>query len=288
MQISHVSRALGSAAELLQDSCTDSEKLRLAILLGCIKHGLRKRSHGFDLASVPRDKLGIEFKLFKDDTEYKDTKLSIRSFMQQEEERGFFWVSPAKKGGPRHVVAHIPAFVAEPTQDVRTLLPYVDWQQELPYNPEQAFPTADDPSYDEDQDVTGAGQITPTSVAPLDPATLMKPVWHPAQDAALLDFIQGSAGPSSNAPGPATKEVCLCPPRHVVQHVIECCSALLSHSPWLHHVTVQFPDLCISKCLGLHDRHASSAATASSNPCLECRFCHSSSRQRNSFQELSP
>lgn len=206
-EISHVSRALGSAAELLQDSCTDSEKLRLAILLGCIKHGLRKRSHGFDLASVPRDKLGIEFKLFKDDTEYKDTKLSIRSFMQQEEERGFFWVSPAKKGGPRHVVAHIPAFVAEPTQDVRTLLPYVDWQQELPYNPEQAFPTADDPSYDEDQDVTGAGQITPTSVAPLDPATLMKPVWHPAQDAALLDFIQGSAGPSSNAPGPATKEV---------------------------------------------------------------------------------
>ncbi|KAL0051883.1 hypothetical protein WJX82_003776 [Trebouxia sp. C0006] len=45
-EISHVSRALGNAAELLQDTCTDSEKLRLAILLGCIKLGLRKRSRG--------------------------------------------------------------------------------------------------------------------------------------------------------------------------------------------------------------------------------------------------
>jgi len=205
VQISHVSRALGNAAELLQDTCTDSEKLCLAILLGCIKYGLRQRPRGFDLASVPMDKLGIEFNSFKDDTQYKDSKLSIRSFMQQEEERGFFWLSPAKKGGARRVVVHIPAFVAEPTQDIRILLPYVDWQQELPYNPEQALPTADDLSDNEDQGITAAEQTTPPS-APLDPAPLMTPVWHPAQDAALLNFIQGSAVPSANAP--ATKEVC--------------------------------------------------------------------------------
>ena len=152
------------------------------------------------------DKLGIEFRSFKDDTQYKDTKLSIRSFMQQEEERAFFWLSPANQGGHRNVVAHIPAFTREPTQEVRFLLPYVDWQQELPYNPEQAFPAADDPSDDEDQYVTAAGQITPTSVAPLDPTPLMKPVWHSVQDANFLNFIKDSAGPSSSAP--ATREVC--------------------------------------------------------------------------------
>lgn len=206
-QISHVSRVLGNAAELLQGSCSDSVKLRLAILLGCIKHGLRKRSRGFDLASVPMDKLGIDFKSYKDDTQFKDTKLSIRSFMQQEEERAFFWLSPANQGGHRNVVAHIPAFIREPTQEVRSLLPYVDWQQKLPYNSEQAFPTADD-SYDEDQDATAAGQITPTSVAPLDPVPLTKPLWRPVQDANSRNFIQGSADPSATAP--ATKAVCHC------------------------------------------------------------------------------
>ncbi len=230
MQISHVSRALGNAAELLQDTCSDSEKLRLAILLGCIKHGLRKRSHGFDLASVPMDKLGIEFSSFKDDTQYKDSKLSIRSFMQQAEERGFFRVSPVKKGGKRHVVAHILAFVPEPTQEVRSLLPFVDWQQELPYNPEQAFPTADDPSYDEDEDVTAPGQITPTSGAPLDPAPLTKPFW---QDAALLNIMQGPAGPFTSAP--ATKEVYHF--SYALQGML--CSILLSaglHCSLTHHV----------------------------------------------------
>ncbi|KAL0028598.1 hypothetical protein WJX79_004385 [Trebouxia sp. C0005] len=136
------------------------------------------------------DKLGIDFKSYKDDTQFKDTKLSIRSFMQQEEERAFFWLSPANQGGHRNVVAHIPAFIREPTQEVRSLLPYVDWQQKLPYNSEQAFPTADD-SYDEDQDATAAGQITPTSVAPLDPVPLTKPLWRPVQDANSRNFIQG-------------------------------------------------------------------------------------------------
>jgi len=78
-QIFHVSRALGNAAELLQDTCTVSEKLRLAILLGCIKLGLRKRSRGFYLASAPMGRLGDDFKSFKDDAQYKDSKLSIRS-----------------------------------------------------------------------------------------------------------------------------------------------------------------------------------------------------------------
>ncbi len=128
--------------------------------------------------------------------------------MQQEEQRAFFWLSPANQEGHRNVVAHIPAFVPEPTHELRSLLPYVEWQQELPYNPEQAFPTADDPSYDEDPDVTAAGQTTPTSAAPLDPAPPMKPAWHPAQEADFPNFTQSSAGPSTNAAGPATKEVC--------------------------------------------------------------------------------
>ena len=201
VQISHVSRALGNAAELLQDTCTDLEKLRLAILLGCIKLGLRKRSRGFYLASAPMVMLGDDFKSFKDDTQYKNSKLSMTSFMQQEEERAFFWLSPANPHGQRNVFDHIPAFIPEPTQEVRSLLPYVDWQQELPYNPEQAFPTADDPSYDEDQDATAAGQITPSSVAPLDPALVTKPFW---QDAALLNIMQEPADSSTSAPGPAT------------------------------------------------------------------------------------
>ncbi|DBB17921.1 TPA: PFAM ATPase associated with various cellular activities (AAA) [Trebouxia sp. C0006] len=148
--------------------------------------------------------LGDDFKSFKDDTQYKNSKLSMTSFMQQEEERAFFWLSPANPHGQRNVFAHIPAFIPEPTQEVRSLLPYVDWQQELPYNPEQAFPTADDPSYDEDQDATAAGQITPSSVAPLDPALVTKPFW---QDAALLNIMQEPADSSTSAPGPATKEV---------------------------------------------------------------------------------
>ena len=209
-QIFHVSRALGNAAELLQDTCTDSEKLRLAILLGCIKLGLRKRSRRFYLASAPMGRLGDDIKSFKDGTQYKDSKLSIRSFMQQEEQRAFFWLSPVNQEGHRTVVAHIPAFVPEPSQEIRSLLPYVNWQQELSYNPEQAFPTDDDPSYDEEPDVTAARQTTPTSAAPLDPAPPMKPIWHQAQESDFLNFIQGSAGPSTNASGPATKEVCHC------------------------------------------------------------------------------
>ncbi len=90
-------------------------------------------------------RLGEDFKSFKDDTQYKNSQLSIRSFLQQEEQKAFFCLSPANQDGHRTVVAHIPAFVPEPTQEVRSLLPYVDWQQQLPYNPEQAFPTADDP-----------------------------------------------------------------------------------------------------------------------------------------------
>ena len=154
---------------------------------------------------LPMVMLGDDFKSFKDDTQYKNSKLSMTSFMQQEEERAFFWLSPANPHGQRNVFAHIPAFIPEPTQEVRSLLPYVDWQQELPYNPEQAFPTADDPSYDEDQDATAAGQITPSSVAPLDPALVTKPFW---QDAALLNIMQEPADSSTSAPGPATKEVC--------------------------------------------------------------------------------
>jgi len=205
VQISRVSRALGNAAEfgsaLLQGTCAYAEKHRHAILLGCIKHGLRKRQRGFDLASVPMDKLGNEFRSSKNDTQYKDSKLSITSFMQQEKQRAFFWLSPANvyEGGHRHVIAHVPAFVAEPTQQVRSLLPYVDWQQKLLYNPEQAFPTADGPSYDKHQNATATGQMPSTSIAPLDLAALMKPVRRPAQD-------QASADPATSEP--TAKEVC--------------------------------------------------------------------------------
>lgn len=220
MQVTHVSRMLTTAAELQQESCSDSEKLRLAVLLGCIKHGLRRLPQGFSLASVGLDLLGMEFRAFKKATQFENTKLSIRSFMQQEEENVFFWMSPADKSGLRAVIAHIPAFIPRPSQEIRALLPNVDWQQKLPYNSEQASLASIDSSDDEDEvDLTGGKMTTNNSATAVDPAMLTRPAQRQVPDLSL----PGSVQTSLFAIQPAAREVC---------HYIHVLQSVFLHLTW--------------------------------------------------------
>lgn len=133
--------------------------------------------------------------------------MSIKSFIRQEEEVAFFWMSPADKSGLRAVIAHIPAFIPQPSQEIRALLPNVNWQQKLPYNSEQASLASTDSSDDEHENaLTGGSMTTNHSTAAVGPAMLTRPAQRHAPGLNLPGSVQTPH--FAVASQPAANEVC--------------------------------------------------------------------------------
>lgn len=128
LQLADISRKMAQEARLLDDNLTDAEKLRLGILLGYLKHGLRKVPGGFDIVPVPINMFGGDYSNTKSGTGYRNKKLSMASFLLQPEEAQFFSMSPKDKHGQVQLQLKVHALIANPSREMRALLPNVDWE----------------------------------------------------------------------------------------------------------------------------------------------------------------
>ena len=140
---------MAQEAKLLDDSLTDAEKLRLAMLLGYMKHGLKKIPNGFAITPIPMQKLGDEYKSSKNQTNYKPKRLSMTKFFLQPEEAQFFSMSPRDPHNQVQLTMKPKALVPNPSREMRALLPNVDW------DPLPSLETGMTDSSDEEEDDGG-------------------------------------------------------------------------------------------------------------------------------------
>ena len=119
---------MAQEARLLDDNLTDAEKLRLGILLGYLKHGLRKISGGFDIVPVPLTMLSNDYSSKKGGTGYKSKKLPMAAFLLQPEEAQFFSMSPKDKRSQVEVKMKARTLIPNPSSQLKVLLPNVDWE----------------------------------------------------------------------------------------------------------------------------------------------------------------
>lgn len=128
LQLATVSRKVAQEANLLLLSkLTDREKLRLGILLGCIKHGLRKIPGGYDIVPSPMDEISADYSRLKRETPFKSKRWPIRQFVQQPEESQFFSIGLKDQNGKRSVTLQPQALIAQPSKELRAMFPNVNW-----------------------------------------------------------------------------------------------------------------------------------------------------------------
>lgn len=128
LQLAEFSRKVAQEAGLLSGNLTDAEKLRLGILLGYLKHGLRKIMPGsFDIVPVPINLLGDDYSIVKRSMNYKRRKPSLTKFLLQPEEAQFFSMSPKDKHNEVRVTLKPQALIPNPSREMRAVLPKVDW-----------------------------------------------------------------------------------------------------------------------------------------------------------------
>lgn len=127
LQLAEISRRMAQEAKLLDDSLTDAEKLRLGILIGYIKHGLRKTSGGFNLLPVPIEIMGSEYSSAKNSTDLKRTKLPLKKFLLQPEEAQFFSMRPNGRHNQVQLNLKPSALIPNPSREMQALLPNVNW-----------------------------------------------------------------------------------------------------------------------------------------------------------------
>ena len=150
MQLADISRKVVQEARLLSPNLMDAEKLRLGILLGCLKHGLKKTPGSCDIVPVPLRLLGDDYGSVKKATEYKSKKLSLTRFLLQPEETQFFSMSPKDKHSEVRLILKLQALIPNPSADMRALLPNVDW------DPLPSLETVVKEASDEEEDDVGA------------------------------------------------------------------------------------------------------------------------------------
>ena len=87
--------------------------------------------------------LGFVFSKLKDQTEYRNTMLSVKKFLLRPEEAQFFVMSPADAGGHRRVKLNIAALIPKPSTELKLFLPSVQWGDD-PSNPSKAAAQGND------------------------------------------------------------------------------------------------------------------------------------------------
>lgn len=131
LQLADISRRMAQEANLLRlFKLTNREKLRLGIVLGCIKYGIRRISGGYDIVPSHLDLLGIEYGRLQLE---QGRKLPIRLFLQQPEESQFFSLGPRNQNGELSVTLKPQALIPHPSRELRALLPNVDWDLLPPF-----------------------------------------------------------------------------------------------------------------------------------------------------------
>ena len=152
MQLALVSRTLVQEAGLLGEKVTDAEKLRLGILLGCVKHGLHRTpdAQGYALHPVPAD-LVAEYSKAKSDSGLKGRKLPMKKFLSQPEEAQFFSMSLTDRNNQQSVRMRVKELVTEPSAKLRALLPAVQWDP-LPTLEDLASDTASQTDNEDEDD----------------------------------------------------------------------------------------------------------------------------------------
>lgn len=126
LQLADISRMVAQEANLLLLSeLTDREKLRLGILLDCIKYGIRRISGGYEIVPSRLELLGLEHGKLKLETGLKHKKL--RMFLKQPEESQFFSLGPRDQDGKVSVTMKPQALIPQPSRELRALLPNVKW-----------------------------------------------------------------------------------------------------------------------------------------------------------------
>ena len=167
LQLADLSRKVAQEAKLLGRDCTDAEELRLSIVLGCIKHGLRKLPGGYDIVPTHMERLGKEYRYgsgwvnIKGEADYISKKVSLKKFLLQSEEAQFFSMSSTDIGGHRRVTLKLQALIPEPSQEMRALFPNVDW------DPLPSLETMMTASSDEDDDDMESSGMNGSSQGPV-------------------------------------------------------------------------------------------------------------------------
>ncbi|KAL3144332.1 hypothetical protein ABBQ32_004092 [Trebouxia sp. C0010 RCD-2024] len=153
---------------------TNREKLRLGIVLGCIKYGIRRISGGYDIVPSHLDLLGIEYGRLQLE---QGRKLPIRLFLQQPEESQFFSLGPRNQNGELSVTLKPQALIPHPSRELRALLPNVDWDLLPPF--QIAMINGDDK-----EEEAGDSALTTLRTSECVPHSLFKP--KPRQIAPVL------------------------------------------------------------------------------------------------------